>query len=53
MFNRVDLNQDKLIDLNEFLWMQVTPQRAQEAEADGGRIHPHPSLAHARPSGYV
>jgi hypothetical protein len=50
MFNRVDLNQDKLIDLNEFLWMQITPQRAQEAEADGGGIHPHPSISHVRPS---
>lgn len=49
MFEKVDLNQDRLIDLNEFLWMQITPDRASAAEADGGGVHPHHSLIHSRP----
>ena len=46
MFRKVDLNDDKLIDLNEFLLMQLAPNAAAE-DADGPPqgVHPPPERA--------
>ena len=46
MFKKVDLNGDKLIDLNEFLWMQVPAEKCCEGAEAG--VHPRP--AHQRSS---
>ena len=40
MFKKVDLNSDDLIDLNEFLWMQVLPRSGGHANGEG--VHPRP-----------
>ncbi len=40
MFKKVDLTGDKLIDLNEFLWMQVPPEKLAEGAEEG--VHPRP-----------
>ena len=39
MFEKVDLNQDRLIDPNEFLWMQITPDRVLPRLTAGASIH--------------
>ena len=46
MFKKVDVNDDKLIDLNEFLLMQLAPNAAAE-DADGPPqgVHPPPERA--------
>ena len=46
MFKKVDVNDDKLIDLNEFLLMQLAPTAAAE-DADGPPqgVHPPPERA--------
>ena len=56
MFKKVDINADRLIDLNEFLLMQTSKQPRREPHAGAGEaeaeaeadvpvgVHPHPKL---------
>ena len=49
MFKKVDVNDDKLIDLNEFLLMQLAPTAAADDAEGGGPpqgVHPPPERAH-------